>query len=118
MFPQTNHTPASAIIHLHSRGFEYDFQLQEQGLYCVQSHSHFLKKDYTIEECYHFPASGLNDSLAIIYGIHCTKQRMKGILLCRLTGSEAALYWKSYRNYLLPVQDVRKRSDRKDLLLQ
>jgi hypothetical protein len=118
MFPVSNHTPAEAIIHLHSLGFEYDFQLEAEGLYCVQSQHHFLKRDYTIEACYHFPESGINDSLAIVYGIHCPKQRLKGILLCRLTGSEAAMYWKSYRHFLLPVQESKRYSGRKDLLLQ
>jgi len=118
MLSQAGHTPAEIIIQLQSRGFEYDFLLEEQGLYCIQSRDHLQKKEYTIEECYHFPESSVNDSFAVIYGISCTGQLQKGILLCRLKGQETALYWQSYRNHLLPVQDNRNRILQKEILPQ
>jgi hypothetical protein len=118
MFSQAVHTPAEVIIQLQSRGFEYDFLLEEKGLYCVQSHDHLAKKEYTIEECYHFPESSVNDSFAVIYGISCTGQLQKGILLCRLKEESSTLYWQLHRNYLLPVQDNRDRISQKEILPQ
>jgi hypothetical protein len=106
MFSQAVHTPADVIIQLQSRGFEYDFLLEEKGLYCVQSRDHLEKKEYTIEECYHFPKSSVNDSFAVIYGISCTGQLQKGILLCRLKESGTTLYWQSHRNYLAIAQEL------------
>ena len=110
MLSKAGHTPAEVIIHLQSRGFEYDFLLEEKGLYCIQSHHHLQKKEYTIEECYHFPKSSVNDSFAMIYGISCTGQLQKGILLCR--------HWQSHRSHLLPVQDNRDRILQKEILPQ
>jgi len=81
MFSQPGYTLTHVIIQLQSRGFDYDFKLREQGLYCVQSHCYLDKSILTVEECYHFPKSRFNKSGVIIYGISSMDQELKGILL-------------------------------------
>ena len=74
-------TKSKLIIDLHKKGYDSDFILKNEFIFCIQQNELINPDDFDIIECYHLDASlGLRNNF-IIYAISCNNVHLKGILI-------------------------------------
>jgi len=103
---------ADAIIDLQERGFEVDFILSGDRLFCPQHGFMIPAHEYEIVEMHYFPSSPQCSCERMVYGIAVASCMIDGILM---TGSEnstafpdAILEKLNRRSRLSPISARRK----------
>jgi hypothetical protein len=72
---------AKAILDLQQRGYDQDFILAKENIYCIQRGNFFPPDNFEVTESYRFESkSRLKDS-DIIYAIRSVRDGLKGILM-------------------------------------
>lgn len=82
--------PFDAIADLQDRGYEHDFILMGNQLYCAQQKLLLRVGDFEIFEMYYFPGNGPGHYERMVYGIGTGDHGIKGILMTKGVGNTGA----------------------------
>lgn len=74
---------AQTIIDLQERGYDYDFVLDKEAIWCVQCDVPVYPDDFEIVEVHHCGAQLDESSSCVIYGIRLYNYDIKGIMMSR-----------------------------------
>ena len=81
MAKDTYMTPLVEILsQLRERGYNCDFELRSNGLFCKQCNVVFKPEDLIIEKVYRFEGNSNPDDMAVLYGIRAGNG-MKGVVI-------------------------------------
>ncbi|WKN43773.1 phosphoribosylpyrophosphate synthetase [Tunicatimonas pelagia] len=73
-------TLVEAINDLRKRGFEHDFNLEHDRLYCKQLKMHYRPKEFTITEVHRFEGMTDPGDNSVLYAVE-TSNHDKGVLV-------------------------------------
>ncbi|MEO0332724.1 MAG: phosphoribosylpyrophosphate synthetase [Bacteroidota bacterium] len=73
-------TLVEAINDLKKRGFDHDFNLEQDRLYCKQLKMHYRPKEFMITEVHRFEGMSNPDDNSVLYAIE-TSNHDKGVLV-------------------------------------
>lgn len=77
----TYDTSSAAINDLNSRGYDHNFNLQNEAIYCHSKDLNLLPDEFQIDEVYRFEGDTNPDDEVIVYAISSTKAAIKGVLV-------------------------------------
>ncbi len=78
-----------AIIGLNAKGFQFDFCLHDNKLFCPQSKLFLNARDFEILEMHYFPADKRSHYERMVYAIDSLFHNIKGILIAGTEGNTA-----------------------------
>lgn len=62
-------TPTDALQDLRQRGYEADFDLQSNCLYCSTLDLRLYEEEFSVDEVYHFTGSSKPDNNTVLYAL-------------------------------------------------
>jgi len=74
-------TLIEALNGLKKRGFTYDFNVQEDKLYCSEKHCSFNPDEFEVIEFHRFEGESNPADSSIVYAIQSEKNNIKGVLV-------------------------------------
>ena len=80
-----------AIIDLQQRGYELDFIMKGEYLFCPQQNELISPDDFEVTETYQFDEKDGKPDTYVIYGICSLQQDLKGILMTSYKGFNLGL---------------------------
>ncbi|RYU95103.1 phosphoribosylpyrophosphate synthetase [Emticicia agri] len=77
----TYDTSADAINALVGKGYDHNFNLKDEVLYCHTNHTSLQPDEFQIDEVYRFEGETNPDDEVIVYAISSTSENIKGVLI-------------------------------------
>jgi len=72
---------AKAIIDLQKRGYDQDFILDDENIYCLQRGDIIFPDNFEVTETYRFKSKSNLEDNDVIYAIRAIHEDLKGILM-------------------------------------
>jgi hypothetical protein len=88
---KTYETPVDALDDLRKRGYDSDFELQSDCLYCSDLDLRLYEEEFHMDEVYHFEGDSNPGNNAVIYAL-TSPTGVKGIIVDG-SGANSGKYW-------------------------
>jgi len=72
---------AAAIIDLQKRGYDQDFVLAKENIYCIQRGDIIPPDNFEVTEAYRFESKNKENENCVIYAIKTVNEDLNGILM-------------------------------------
>jgi hypothetical protein len=101
--PKKYETLSEAVNALNKRGYTYDFQIKDKGLFCTASNCYYQTRELLITEVYRF--EGISDPMynEVVYAVE-SNDGLKGVII-----DAYGAYSDEFKTNLLKDIPVKKR---------
>ena len=79
-------TKTEAIIDLQKKGYDQDFTLKSEGIFCIQQNEFIRPEEFEITATYRFEDKRRRYDNCIIYAIRSVENNLRGILMTSFKG--------------------------------